>query len=127
MIEFLDKGCLSKLLYKQMLLRHKPVYSSRQALQWVGDIARALAQLHGMDPMVLHRDVKKENVMLVSNGERLVAKLVDFGLAKVRRRLRGLDLGSALKLRDWISLCGFAASSPTLGLHGWLVVQLQPQ
>lgn len=67
-----------------MLNRLTTAYSSSQALRWVADIAYGLAAMHELQPMVLHRDVKKENVMLVESEGRVMAKLVDFGLAKVR-------------------------------------------
>lgn len=59
-------------------------YTFWQALQWAADVAYGLHYLHTADPPTLHRDVKKENVMFTKGEDgRLVAKLVDFGLAKV--------------------------------------------
>lgn len=44
-------------------------------------ICRGLAYTHNMN--VVHRDMKPSNVMLVKQGDELVAKIVDFGIAKV--------------------------------------------
>ncbi|MAQ13420.1 MAG: hypothetical protein CMN30_01275 [Sandaracinus sp.] len=45
----------------------------------IGQLADVLTQAHRMD--ILHRDIKPHNVMLLG-GEKLFAKVVDFGLAK---------------------------------------------
>lgn len=51
------------------------------ALRIAQQIARALAEVHAHG--IIHRDLKPENVMLDRvRGERLVVRLIDFGLAK---------------------------------------------
>lgn len=47
-------------------------------LNWAVQICRALAGLHTLDPPLLHRDLKPDNVLL---GTDLTVRLVDFGLA----------------------------------------------
>ena len=57
-----------------------------QALEWAISVARALADLHLATERgytVIHRDVKKENVLLSRVNGQLEAKLCDFGLAAV--------------------------------------------
>ena len=49
-------------------------------LQIALDIARALKHLHGMDPPMLHRDLKTANVLL--DGATGGAKVADFGLVR---------------------------------------------
>lgn len=79
--EHMDGGSLSKLIQGQMANPHTVLYSDRQALAWCADIAEALAHLHSMDPMIIHRDVKQDNILLKFIDEgRLAAKLLDFGL-----------------------------------------------
>jgi WD40 repeat protein len=50
----------------------------RQAVQWVRDLARALAYAHGEG--VVHRDIKPANVMIDRHDR---PQLTDFGLAKI--------------------------------------------
>src|SRR5262249_17916753 len=51
-----------------------------RAMRIAKQVASALAAAHGMD--IVHRDLKPRNVMLVE-GQDDLAKLIDFGLAKV--------------------------------------------
>jgi hypothetical protein len=68
-----------------MISPMRRVYSTAQALGWGLDLASALEYLHARSPMILHRDVKLSNVVLVEEGGCLVAKLADMGLHMVRR------------------------------------------
>lgn len=60
-------------------------------LAWVKQACRALAGLHRLDPPLLHRDVKPDNILL-GNDRRV--RLVDFGLA-ARMLTSGLVTGVA--------------------------------
>lgn len=51
-----------------------------QALPLFYDICLGLAHAH--EKNVLHRDIKPSNVMLLKGDSRIIAKIVDFGLAK---------------------------------------------
>ncbi|MGE3854174.1 MAG: protein kinase, partial [Planctomycetota bacterium] len=70
-MQFADGGSLSRLLRKRGRLRFS--YALRMAEQ----IASGLECAHNMD--VVHRDVKPDNIMLMTDG---TAKVGDFGLAK---------------------------------------------
>jgi serine/threonine protein kinase len=48
-------------------------------LRILSGIADALRHLHGLDPSILHMDLKASNILLV--GEERISKLCDFGLA----------------------------------------------
>jgi eukaryotic-like serine/threonine-protein kinase len=63
--------------------------SARQAIDWGGQAARAVAAAHAAG--ILHRDIKPENIMLGSGG---VLKILDFGLARLEGPVR-LDVDSA--------------------------------
>ena len=67
-----------------------------QALTIASEIAEALAAAHAVG--VVHRDIKPANIMLASGG----AKLLDFGLARLRPRLiiDGSPAGASDELRS---------------------------
>ena len=55
----------------------------QDAMRWALQIAEALEYLHHFTPMIVHRDLKLENVLLTSaNPSHANAKLSDFGLCK---------------------------------------------
>eukprot|EP00803_Ostreobium_quekettii_P008886 evm.model.scf_1873.1 EVM.evm.TU.scf_1873.1 scf_1873:705-7546(-) len=80
--ECLDGGTLRDVLIKEMQAKHHShqKYTLLQAADWMLDVARGMAYLHNAEPVVIHRDLKLENIMLNSQGR---AKIVDFGLHKV--------------------------------------------
>ncbi|KAJ0406168.1 hypothetical protein ATCC90586_001214 [Pythium insidiosum] len=53
------------------------------ALEIALGCAKACAYLHGLDPIILHRDIKAENLLLT---EKFVCKLSDFGLSRSLQR-----------------------------------------
>ena len=69
-----------------MLNRQKCIYTSQDALNWMLNVAEGMQYLHNVSeskPMIIHRDLKLENIMLSAWGRGTMAKLVDFGLHKV--------------------------------------------
>lgn len=50
------------------------------AVEWISQVCEALAYLHSQNPPIIHRDIKPANIKITPGG---VAKLVDFGIAKV--------------------------------------------
>jgi len=72
--------------------------SPEEALQLMGQAARALAHMH--DHKIVHRDIKPANFILAQSNGQSSMKLIDFGLAREKnddeRRLarRGTALGT---------------------------------
>ncbi|WIA16106.1 hypothetical protein OEZ85_012827 [Tetradesmus obliquus] len=87
--EFMSGGTLKQLVTRQMLSNGGRVYSLQEGLDICLQMARGLKYLHSCHPMVIHRDLKLENVLLnvldgtnALNGSRFEAKLADFGLSR---------------------------------------------
>eukprot|EP00210_Caulerpa_lentillifera_P003495 g3335.t1 len=79
--EYMSRGTLKQLVIKQMGSPFKMLYTKGQGLEWLIQIAKGLMYLHSSRPIVIHRDLKLENIMLTVDvdGE-IIAKLGDFGL-----------------------------------------------
>lgn len=75
--ENLECGTLRDLVLNQMVNPSKSLYSTEQGVQWLLEIAEALLYMHSLTPVVVHRDLKLENILLRKQNE---AVLSDFGL-----------------------------------------------
>ncbi|TPP64412.1 NEK5 [Fasciola gigantica] len=64
--------------FPQRLISMQNTYSVLQILDYFTQISLALKHIH--DRMILHRDIKTQNIFLTSDGK---LKLGDFGIAKV--------------------------------------------
>ncbi|GIL89803.1 hypothetical protein Vretifemale_17566 [Volvox reticuliferus] len=90
--EFMDGGTLKRLISRQMIDVSRQLYSYMDAFRWALQIAEGLEYLHNAQPVVIHRDLKLENI-LIKGGDLHTAdvKIADFGLvALLRPRDRGL-------------------------------------
>ena len=73
----LMSGCVGDLL---RLCRHKEMSMTwGLTLGIARDCAKAMAYLHGLDPPMIHRNLKSENLLI---NEDFVGKVADFGLAR---------------------------------------------
>lgn len=87
-LEYLDGESLEGRLAKT----HRLPF--REATRIVGHVARALTRAKEVG--YIHRDLKPSNIYLVDNGEEIIAKVLDFGLAKELARPVGDAEESAL-------------------------------
>lgn len=75
-------GSLFDILYKDLSLpqfESIDVHSTKVKMTWLLEIAMALNYLHFHE--IIHRDLKPQNVLLVAEDTRVVAKLTDFGVS----------------------------------------------
>ncbi len=82
---------------KQLIRREGPLEIS-QAIAYAIEIARALGAAH--ERMIVHRDVKPQNILIDSEGS---AKITDFGIARTLTE-EGLTMdGRVLGTTDYVS------------------------
>jgi serine/threonine-protein kinase len=68
-------------------LQQRGVLSPRETLAIAMQVGRALAKAHGVG--LVHRDLKPANIFLVRDEDREIAKVLDFGVAKVKETVDG--------------------------------------
>jgi len=81
-MEYLDGRTL-----KEAIAKEGPLSLGR-AVEIVRQVAGALDVAHGQG--VIHRDLKSENIMLVHHNGDEWAKVMDFGIAKIRQPIGGV-------------------------------------
>ncbi len=74
---------------RELLGAHEP-WAPEDVLVVIGQVAHALMAAHKRE--IIHRDLKPENVVLVERGGSFVAKVLDFGFAKLAELERTLEL-----------------------------------
>ena len=62
--EYLDGGSLKAAVLGQMVHTGKRTYRYEDALRWSAGVAQGLRYLHEGRPMVIHRDLKLDNILL---------------------------------------------------------------
>lgn len=75
-MEYVDGIPLDKYLEREVKV------SVDLALEIQKGICAGLAQAHSLEPPVVHRDVKPQNVMMALKGSKFIVKVSDFGLAQ---------------------------------------------
>ncbi len=89
-MEFIDGKTLEDLLHEG-----KMKLDEHQIISFGIQLCRVLHYLHTRTPPIIYRDLKPPNVMVASSG---VLKLVDFGVARTRKKNQAKDtiaMGSA--------------------------------
>ncbi|MFQ5652736.1 MAG: serine/threonine protein kinase, partial [bacterium] len=85
-MEFIDGKILADHI---RLLSRCPVATG---VRWAKQLCKGLAVLHRLDPPVIHRDLKADNVIISKTNE---LKIIDFGLACRLDSITGFALGTA--------------------------------
>ncbi len=76
-MEAVTGGDLRSLVLDAMMTPN--LYNNADVVRWTHDVARGLHYLHTRQPMVVHRDLKLENILLDAAWN---ARITDFGLVK---------------------------------------------
>ena len=87
------------------LIRSDGAMEFREAIELFGQVLSGVAAAHQAG--VLHRDLKPANVLLTTDGERVVAKVADFGIA--RMSLEGDGESTAPRPRKPVGTPGYMA------------------
>jgi eukaryotic-like serine/threonine-protein kinase len=92
-VQILDHGIDGKVPYMAMELlegenlaqriKRRKRLSPQETARVLSHIGRAIARAH--EAGIVHRDLKPENVFLVKNEDEEIAKVLDFGVAKVEQ------------------------------------------
>ena len=62
--EYVDGGTLMRIVNRQMESDDE-IYTLEDAVRWLLGIAQGLKYLHNCQPMVIHRDLKLENILMM--------------------------------------------------------------
>jgi serine/threonine protein kinase len=69
------------------VVRHQGPLSLRRSVVIARQVAAALAAAHELG--IVHRDIKPDNILLTGSGESETAKVLDFGIAKIKESALG--------------------------------------
>lgn len=87
-LEWLEGRTLDAIILRRAQ-KGRPPLSLESLVQLLTPVASALEQAHNLPGpdgpmMVVHRDMKPENLFIARDGEEDVAKILDFGISKVK-------------------------------------------
>ena len=85
MRDFISGSTLSELCEQNI---KAPGLSRQRALDYVIQVAELLDFLHGLEPPIIHRDIKPQNVVVDSEG---VCHLIDLGISRIWSGGKGED------------------------------------
>lgn len=104
-LEFCDAGALSNWFYSD-----QPRHPWRRRLGLLSDAAQGVAYLHTVHD-ALHRDLKGENILLLTVDGRIRAKLADFGTTRIRQRARNYTCAVPSTERRFSAAASFKADT----------------
>jgi len=88
--EIMDKGSVYELLHTKDVTRK---LNFREKLLIAKGTAQGMSWLHGMNPAILHLDLKSANLLVDEHG---VVKVADFGLSQIKKEQMLERVGSPL-------------------------------
>ena len=107
--EIAGKGSLSDMLYGMMDL------SWSQRISFARDVAEGVNYLHTHQPMIIHRDLKADNVLITNRWR---AKVADFGLVKMKetqkKRVRTYSRMNVSNLSSSMNVSTISSSNTSL-------------
>ena len=113
-MEYLDGEPLT-----ERLARDEPM-ALREAVDLMAQVAEGLGAAH--EAGIIHRDIKPDNIMLVTEGRDLVVKVLDFGIAKLRdseavRTAQAESFFTATYMAPEIASTGMAGVTPASDVY----------
>jgi serine/threonine protein kinase len=101
-LELCEKGDLNKFIEKERVLTREV------AFRFLVHISEALVYLHGHEPVIIHRDVKPDNLLVQGDDDQnYVIKITDFAFSKQAPNAA-------------------AEVSTTVGSQNWMAPEVQP-
>jgi serine/threonine protein kinase len=111
--EFMAGGNLKDRLRGSLSRQQPMLWSERFGV--AAGIARGLKYLHTQVPIILHQDIKSDNILLAYDGNTgtLTAKIADFGAARFKpKRRRGASGGGQTQHHSTIHVVGTTPYMP---------------
>jgi eukaryotic-like serine/threonine-protein kinase len=98
----------------QALIKAEGRLDPERALRLAGHVANALVAVHAHG--VVHRDIKPENIFIVDpDSPRELAKLIDFGVARVHPGEMGMHSVPYTRVGDMLGTAAFVAPEQATG------------
>lgn len=81
--ELCTGGSLRAKVMQQMVVYNAALYTYIDALRWSTEVSEGVAYLHAQQPLIIHRDLKLDNILLVDGTATSSVRIADFGLMTV--------------------------------------------
>lgn len=78
--ELCSGGSLGAKVMAQMKAWNQILYTYSEALRWCTQLTLAVGYIHDQHPLIIHRDLRLDNILLTDSTDSADVKLVDFGL-----------------------------------------------